>query len=121
MTVRGCGWFRLADVQPVFKVQYGGPIRHDNKIKILIFYKFRDRYLRLNKFQTMNTRGKVQERDFITVAIPGSYDNDKGRRGKISLWRVCGFVCLCFVYGASVLFDGSVSIRSNCTLNGAVS
>ncbi len=68
----------------------------------------------------MNTRGKVQERDFITVAIPGSYDNDKGRRGKISLWRVCAFVFV-FVYGASVLFDGSVSVRSNCTLNGAVS
>ena len=35
----------------------------------------------------MSTRGKVQERDFITVAIPGSYDNDKNRRGKVSLWR----------------------------------
>ena len=42
----------------------------------------------------MNTRGKIQERDFITVAIPGSYDNDKNRRGKVSLWRVRYYACI---------------------------
>lgn len=37
----------------------------------------------------MNTRGKTQEREFITVEIPGKYDNDKNRRGTTtSLWRV---------------------------------
>lgn len=35
----------------------------------------------------MSTRGKPQERDFITVAIPGNYNNDKTRRNKLSLWR----------------------------------
>ena len=41
-----------------------------------------------NDIRTMSTRGKAQERDFITVAIPGNYDNDKNRRGKLSLCRV---------------------------------
>ena len=97
------GCFRLSDAQPVFQARSNSSWPdHSGQFatttaNILKFHRHQfstiipqDGINRVkpNDIRTMSTRGKAQERDFITVAIPGNYDNDKNRRGKLSLCRV---------------------------------